>query len=426
MTLLNGTDGSYRVRVRPVLLAQKRNGGLTVHDDRSARRRAARVVAVQANRFELSPGEARSILARIRRVPRSGSFYGGVLYQATPGRKRGSAPQIRNVLQLTASVLLDPTSSRRRVSFATAPTRAEQAGRRTLRVLVPVTNRGNAYTTAVGRVLVRDAAGKVVARPALRHLRVLPGATVDLRGAITKQLPPGAYRLSAAIRGPGRPARAVSSMRLFGVNQVATRAAKLVEVPAPTAYRGEKVDIQGRFRNTGNVPYSPIAQVRVRPIVGGRPERVALTQEMDADRASPGEQGTLKAELRLPGAAPAYEITVRLLDGRREIDSRAVTVTPTTKPSLPARAKVFITEHALLLLGLVFALLVGGLIQSTRYARRLKAAASRSERPPPPDGETITDTARPYTNGAASAANGARGTTAGLGHQHAATRPRDR
>jgi hypothetical protein len=51
-----------------------------------------------------------------------------------------------------------------------------------------------------------------------------------------------------------------------------------------------------------------------------------------------------------------------------------VTVTPTTRPSLLARAKNFMTEHALLVLGLLFALLGVVLILGTRHVRRLKAA----------------------------------------------------
>jgi len=60
-------------------------------------------------------------------------------------------------------------------------------------------------------------------------------------------------------------------MQLFGVNEVATRTAKLVALAAPTSYRGEKTQLEGSFQNTGNVPYRPRASVEVRPISRGNP-----------------------------------------------------------------------------------------------------------------------------------------------------------
>ncbi|MCA1700468.1 MAG: hypothetical protein LC790_16840 [Actinobacteria bacterium] len=205
ISLTNGTTVPYRVRAFPVLLGQHRDGGLFVRDDAASRARAARLVAVQTRRFDFPRGAARSVLARIRRIPRSRSLYGGVLFQATPRGKQSG--QITNVLQLNASLLLDPPPALRRLSFeADEGVRAEPAGRRRLQLLVPVKNRGNVYRGAAGELVVRDSSGAVVARAVLGRRRILPGATVELPATVRNLLPAGSYQLSATIRGGRRPA----------------------------------------------------------------------------------------------------------------------------------------------------------------------------------------------------------------------------
>jgi hypothetical protein len=164
-------------------------------------------------------------------------------------------------------------------------------------------------------------------------------------------------------------------MRLFGVNEVATRTARLVRLASPTAYRDEEVEVKAAFRNTGNVRHAPAAEVRVRPIVRGRPGRVALTRRLDVQEAEPGEEGKVTAELRLPGSAKAYQLSVALLAGKRVLDSRDVTVTPTNKPSLPVRAKNYVTDHALAVVALLLLVIVAGLLLGLRYVRRLKRSA---------------------------------------------------
>lgn len=380
ITLSNGTRQGYRVRVFPVLLGQRRDGGVFVREDPAARASAGRYLAAEQRGFTFPPGEAQSVLARLRRVPPARSFYGGVLFQATPGRARGRPQQIRNVLQLTASILLDPTPARRRLSFKAGAIRAESSPPARLRVLVPVTNRGNAYRRVSGRLLVRNSAGRPVARARLRSPRILPGATVDLAAPITERLPAGNYRVSALLRGGRRPLAVRGPLRLFGVNQVATRNARLVDVPSPTAYRGEDVEIKARFRNTGNVPFAPGAQVEVRPVVRGRAGAVALRRPLEATDVKPGQTGEAKVELRLPGSAPVYRLTVQLNSQGRRLDAREVTVTPRSKPAFLKRARQFVTDHALPLLGVLLLVIVVGLVLGLRYLRRLKAAAASPSR----------------------------------------------
>ena len=375
MTLLNGTHERYRVRVFGVLLGQRRDGGIVVHDDRRARIRAGRILEAQVERFRLVPGEARSVLARVRRVPRSGSFYGGVLFQATPRRTPGaSRQQIRNVLQLTASVLLDPPARRRRVRLSPGAIRASSVAGR-LRLVVAVTNRGNGYERTGGRLTVRDTRGRAAARPRLKPVRILPGATVDLPATVGARLPAGRYRVSGAVRAGARRVRVAGAMRLFGVNRVATRAARITQLRAPTAYKGEEVEVKGEFRNTGNVGYAPRAEVAVRPVRGGVPGRVALRRALDTDRAAPGKTGSIQGKLELPGRAASYQLTVRLIGAGGAGAERDVSVTPTDEPPLLTRAKDWVTDQALLIVGLLLAALAAGAFLGARYVRRLKAEA---------------------------------------------------
>src|SRR5204863_1945616 len=121
---------------------------------------------------------ARSVLGKVRTVPRGQGLYGGILFRAVPKRPqtRSSTQQIRSILQLNARVLLDPRHPR--VRWATGAIHAEQDGRSRLRLLVPVTNRGNTFAWAHGLVRVRDArTGRVLAARPLRSIRILPGAT---------------------------------------------------------------------------------------------------------------------------------------------------------------------------------------------------------------------------------------------------------
>jgi len=377
MTLLNGTQADYRIRVFPVLLGQRRDGGIFVREEARDRRRAGRILAVQTRRFGLVPGEARSVFSRVRRVPRSGSFHGGVLFQATPRVRPADREQITNILQLNASVLLDPIAARRRLRFTTEPIRSESPEKGQLRLLVPVSNRGNVYRRVSAVVVVRDGSGEVAARTRAKGVKILPGAIVDLPAAPKEKLPAGDYTMSATLRGTGRAVRAKGSMRLFGVNAVATRTARLTELDSPTAFRGQDVEVKASFENTGNVPYAPEAELLVRSSGGEEPGKVAVRRPMEVDSTEPGKTGQIRTELELPGDARAYQLTVRLLAGRRTIDSRDVSVTPTERPPVLTRAKNWVTENALAVVGILLVALIIGALAGLRYMRRLKRAAAR-------------------------------------------------
>jgi competence ComEA-like helix-hairpin-helix protein len=352
-TLSNRMREGYDVTVFPTLLGQRRDGSLFARSDPAARASARRLLTRQVRAFALAPGAARSVLARVKRVPARGrGLYATLVFRATPAR-RPAGQAIRNVFQLNASLLLDPR--RPRVRFHAGAIRTEQAGPG-LRSFVPVRNTGTGIAPVRGRLVVRDAAGAVVSTVRLATKRILPGAVVDLAAPLRRRLPTGAYTIQARLQGGPRDVTAHGSLRLFATDHVATRSARITSFGTPTAYRGEDVEIAGRFRNAGNVPFAPRGVVEVTRLGDDRPlRRVALRVE----RVAPGRIGSFSAKLALPGAARSYGLTVRLLDGRREVDERTTSIGVVERPPLSRRVQDAITRNAVPLVVLLVLALVG-------------------------------------------------------------------
>ncbi|MDX6697374.1 MAG: hypothetical protein QOE65_771 [Solirubrobacteraceae bacterium] len=377
-TLLNGTDQSYRVRVFPVLLGQDRRGGLNVRDDTASLRVAAARMAVQVSGFPFDPGAARSVFGRIRSAPPGQGFYGGILFRATPVAARGRPQQITNVLQINARITLDPPPPQRRYAWAVGAIRAQQEGRLRLRLLVPVTNRGNTFAVLDGVVRVRAAGGRLVAVRPLVGLRILPGATVDLPTLLTRPvLPPGAYTLEASLTGVRAGVRAAGRMDLFGPNEVRTELARLVAFDAPRAYIGDETTVRAKFRNTGNVKWAPGARLEVRPLVGAQLGSVVKRVSMQADSVGPGKTGELVGKVKLPTDARSFELRVRLSAQGRELDTRATSVSPIKRPPLATRVKDYVTNHAILIVLLILGAVAVAGVFVVRYIRRLQAAAKQ-------------------------------------------------
>jgi len=385
-SLRNDTTRGYAVRVTPVLLTQRRDGGLGVRDDAVGLAAARRLLRSEVTRFDLPPAGAQSVLGLVRRPSREGGLYASLIFRASPrplpGMRRGARPklpQIENVLELTASMFLDPPASERRIRLRSGgPIRAEQAGDRTLRLLAPVLNKGNAYEPVTGRVRVRDRRGKVLLSERLKRIRVLPNATVDLPAEVTEPLGPGTYALEATLEASGRRTTARGRMRLVGVNEIEARAARFASVPAPAAFRREPVEVEATYLNTGNAPYAPAAEVQVRRRTAAGAGPVAATVPLRAaGETAPGQAGTLKGTVELAPDAQTYELTLRLLDGGRLLDSRSVSVTPGERPSIIARTvDVAVGSPAALWIAILAMLAAGGVILA-RYTRRLKRAAAR-------------------------------------------------
>jgi hypothetical protein len=274
--------------------------------------------------------------------------------------------------------MLDPPPAQRRVRWRVGPLRAEQDGPRRLRLVVPVANLGNTFARVDGRLRVRDPRGRVVTARPLRGLRILPGATVDLPTRLTRpRLPAGRYRLEASLRGAGARVRAAGTMELFGVNQVRTELARLVEFPVPTAYTGDETEVEATFRNTGNVRWAPAAQLEVRGLRRGEAGAVLERVDLDVEAVAPGARGKASGKVRLPEGTPTFELRLRLLAGDRELDARTNSVTPVERPPLATRIGDFVTDNAIVIVLLMLGAVALAGVLVVRYIRRLQEAARR-------------------------------------------------
>jgi len=239
-------------------------------------------------------------------------------------------------------------------------------------VSVPITNRGNYFVDTTGAFDVRDASGTVRFSGTLSRIKILPGATVVLTAPITTQLSPGTYSLNARLQAAGSHFGAGGTMRLFGVNEVATENARINSFPAPKAYKGEKTDISVSYTSTGNVPFTPRVQFEVRSATPNGPGPLIKTIPGTAAKINPRSLGTARASYAVSATGGPFLITARIFAGNRQLDARDVSVTPVAAPSTWKQVTDFITEHALLLVVLLAGLLVVGAVATRLYVLRLK------------------------------------------------------
>jgi len=382
----NSTSNAYKVTVLPVLLTQDRSGGVLVRDDQSSLARARRFLRPDVKSFKLRSGERRDVGGTVTQVPKDGSLYGGLLFHAEP---KGRQSQIIQTLQLNASILLSPPTTERRVAIGAGDVTADQKGNRPIRISVAVTNRGNTYLPADGSIRVVGPKGRSEGTVQLGGQRILPGATVDLSGTLTKRLPAATYNLEATATMAGKTGRASGKMILTAPGQLEFQDAALTDIPAPQAEKGKPVDFSATYRNTGNVDFTPQAEVRVKPIRHGNVGSVASTQSLDVAATGPGDEGQISGSVDLPGDAQAYELELRLLDGKRQLDSRSVSVAPRPGVGLGTRIKDWITGNAVWLVALLVGLMALITLGAVYHARRVRSApqATRREPPAPPRAE---------------------------------------
>lgn len=370
--LRNTSRVPFDVQLAPVLLAQRRDGGLTVGDSDASRRAAQRALRLNEGSFELPRGATRQFRARVELVPARGSLYAGVLFAAVPQEEE--AEGIGNALELVATMYLHPPESERRIRFATEPIRAEQGGPRRLRFLVGVKNTGNYYTTVNGRLRLLDQNGKRVFAGRLRGLKILPGAVVDLPLETTPKelIPAGLYQAEADLESEGRRFEASGTIRLYGPSQVATRNAKLLD-PSPEAYRGEPFELEVPYRNTGNVSFQPEAHVLITPQPTGR--GIEVTPQVS--ETEPRERGSITSTVELPDDVETFLVRVQLKLEDRVLDERTFSVTRVEKPSWFDRFRDWLAENVLLVILVLLALVAAAGIAGLRYVRRLRARADK-------------------------------------------------
>jgi hypothetical protein len=241
--------------------------------------------------------------------------------------------------------------------------RAEQDGPRRLRVFAAARNTGTAYGAVRGSFLIRDASRKLVARQRLAPERLLPGAVVELSAPLAARLPAGRYTAEATLRAGGRRVRTRGGLALFGLNQVATRRARVARLRAEPAYAGQDGAITAQVRNTGNVSIRPVGVVEV-SAAGDRDVARALKRiRVALDPIEPGRSARLSLDVPLPEEGRGHVVAVRLLDGRRELDVARTSIDIRERPALAERVREAILGNAMAIVGgLLGVLLLAGAV----------------------------------------------------------------
>lgn len=391
ITFGNTTKNSVKTEVFPVFLDQERNGALTPRTSGKALRKARKHIAIGVSSFTLSPNQQRSVPGLLKSVPSSGSLYGGLLFTAQPVVPAGGG--IRSVFRINAGLYFDPVGKRLRVRWGSETIRAEQAGRRRLRLVTPVINRGNMALGARGVFRIFDATGRMVVRRRIRSIDlILPRATVELPFRLVRPvLPAGVYRLRADLVGGGKRFVARGEMRLFGPNAVATKRAEILTLTADPAYINEPVKLHVNVRNTGNVTFAPRGEalsqrVGSQGLVGSPINRKSFT----IGSLEPGKSSTNNVILQPPRGKRAYEVTVRILSGNRVISSRSLSLSPTVKPSIWSRINRWLQEHVVAVIGGILLLAILIVLVVVRRARRREGHAAPAQRATPAPGPTPT------------------------------------
>jgi competence ComEA-like helix-hairpin-helix protein len=369
IALTNTTQTAYTVGVFPVLLDQTFAGAVIVDDAHAAKVVARRLIAIQNPHFDLAPGRAASTLAAIKRVTAGHYVYGGVLFSATPRQGASSSQPIEQILRLNSSLFLDPPPPLRRLDFRVRPTYAQQAGPRRLRLITAVTNRGNYYAPASGRLFLRDLRGRLLAKMDLNRLKILPGKDVGLQALLAEPvLPAGVYIVNGLVRSGAHRFKSSSRIRLYGPNTVRSENARFVDFASPRAERGKPVDVTATFRNTGNIRFAPRAKLEITPL---DPKGVAGSTRvvpMRAQIVDPGRVGEVTARID-PGSARAVDLTARLIVNGQVVDERSVGISFVAHRSAWQRFRDWLSDHALLLLALVLLALIAVALVARRAAR---------------------------------------------------------
>ncbi len=218
ITVANGTNVRFRIRIYPALVRQTLDGGLTIRERRAELQAAARRFALAPRTLLLRPGGTATVRARLLRPVPAGEAVGAAVVEAVPNLPAGRAPPYR--LRLLGALLIPGVRApapRGRIEAV----RVFQAGPSRLRFLTLVRNTGrvHGYLSAL-RLNVRDRGGRIVFSTAPRTGVVLPGYSRDVMAELFKQLPAGRYIAEATgVFGSAR-SRAIVRFTLAGPNRL--------------------------------------------------------------------------------------------------------------------------------------------------------------------------------------------------------------
>lgn len=376
--LHNGTEASFRLRTFPVLLGQARDGGLLVRLDPRSLASARTLMSVTESSSAFPAGGDAIASAKVRKLPTQHGLYGGVLFEAVPQAVAGRRePQVKDLLRVDARVLLDPPVAFRRTLFSAERPLLEQVGSHHLGMDLPITNRGNVFASVPGTWRIRSASGAIVAHGSLPKIRVLPGATVELKRSVDAALPAGDYRLSAALHYGGHHLRVEGNAQLVGVSEVISRTARLQAFVPGHVYAGHTDELTATFQNTGNVRFAPQVQILLAPALGARAGQVAESARATVQQVAAGQTGTIRAAVEIPPSTRPLQLTARLMHDGHTLDERTASVTPIRRPGLLDRIESFLSEHSIAALVAMLVLLLASVAFAVAYVRRLKTQLGR-------------------------------------------------
>lgn len=376
-------DTGRRVDVRALVVPAAQDlSGLPAFDLGTRSRRDGRtLVRISPRRFVLPAGSSRSVRATVvAATPRVGTgSYGVLVVEAIPsvagnGVDPGSTVDSR--LRLTSNLLLAyPAAAAARRTAAAVSLRAEQAAlepTRTLRFVARVANPGRIHSRPSAVLRIRDGAGRLVTRATLPSGNVLPGAERELPVIVRRRLPAGRYTARVAVRAGQRRTSATLSFALVAPNTLPTPRLRIGELAPPDDATSSEVRARLEVRNRGTAPGRPVGEA-VLATTGGR----VLARRPLRMAAVPASARAV-ADLRLPGVSRGpHRLTVRLLDGDRELDSRTVVFTPGTAAGTWTRILDWCAAHIPLLFaafGLVLLVVLAGV---TAYVHRLRTRLVR-------------------------------------------------
>ncbi len=379
--LVNDTGRDLVVRASTRVATQALSGLPVYALDAAARRRGRAFVAVSPARFVLRAGERRDVRARVRaRGPQVGrGAYGVVLFEAVARRGAAQRNAVASRLRLTANLLLTFPSRTHpaKVLGVARSLRAEQAVGGGLRLLVRVHGAGTIHGRPRGRLRIRDAAGRVVARARFATGNVLPGADRELPALVTRRLAAGTYSARATIRSGGRTTSATMALRLVGQGVLPTPDLRIAAVGTPRPEAGERFGTQLVLVNRGTA---------VAPVRGRWELRSAGGQRLLARgpiaQAPLAAGGRRTATLSLPAVRPGrWRLVVALDAPGRELDRRELVFAtgealgwwPRFQDWAAAHIPLLLTAFAVLL-ALVAGLALG---YTVRLRRRLGARPAR-------------------------------------------------
>jgi len=401
----NTTKETLQVSVTPVLVGQGMTGQFTFSETAAARRAAERIVGATPARFEMVPGSARSVALHWNRLAKhERTAFVGVIFQSKAKAKPG---QQVNTIQRLLSVNFLRLPGRYRESGAFTFLRAEQgaaprspsAGHRSLIFYPRIRNTGElADSPTGGRLLIRDAAGEVVARRAWTGDVVLPGYRREYGVEVRDVLPAGHYTAIAETDfGHSKRLRIAKRFTLVGPNRL----------PSPkvavTGFAGEgeiggDAHARGVVRSVGTAPAG--AEVRVdlfRLLAGGQqPAKPMASRRLTFSGLAPKASKPFDVVYHdLPKAA--YRVVATYEESPGVPAEEVSEFTPHEKVSASRKFERWWREHRGLVLGLVAAVLVLALVaflllRQRRLVRRLREvegeapAVSAADGAPPPDG----------------------------------------